>query len=1008
MQMSNAPIPPSPGPSRSRPLYGSYQSSYGNNFYGHGRAKYGRFRGTSWTSYRSRDVHTDNYAPGYHGDKPHFGWSANYSHPQGYDTPSEPWSRRDVMAERMFEPSESWKHDHVPDSGFDVSERFGEPRGRMQPPREDYVYPPHGNNSYRAGPPYIPRRDSVHPGPINPYRPSYIDEGRWNTPYSLDDTSESWAHQRSPSNTSRPPRGRLDYRDVSYEKSLSGSPRSSRFSSPRHSRATASRRAYSPSSSSIRSSRERSKSPPRSREHSQSSVRPSADSRSCTAEPPVQPQVHRSHPVGQFRGRRRGAQRSGMRPPPPDGFRGYAAPPFAPPPVYSNEARPDDRSTTHPLPLRPSPTYHEPGGRNHFSERGFSGPTQSRYNDPQASKGSSFNVNADQQGYQFGKLKKKRRGGINRKKRGGFQHQVTPARDISNDSQDGPDESMKLHVASPVDDVKPPKGLFVPVVSEAQPAITEVAAEAPILAPPQPAIETISAAGNESLSSAVLESLVSPSGVAPAFPGVGTSGCRPEGHSSEEPSRQTVDTNESSAMMKEVLELPNLIIPPSEPRKPPPAQHGLLEVTKFDPPSPSQSTLLLPVPVEATPPQLPAPDPSLELCSTPQSLPLNGLPEATTSSPASSSEPTPSLQTPSPPYVGPEVVVAAPTVQELEEDVISASPVSLALQAVGVPTIVRPDCDTFSAHAKEAESFTEALHMVVSARQQLELQSREERVNPILMSNRIVAPRSPDDLAPSADTLVQEVLAGQHLQDTMQAFKSHVRESLVANMAARQETVDEKIVRLRIEYLTLHREWVARCAELDNSHKVDPAGGEVSSIPARTTRRSAAVLGDAVRSDLEMEQIIASLGNDELYDPAHLALRNLAVIPDMISVTRGKVDAVVDDTNNAVYDPRSFFDPSPGHAGWTDDEVEIFKQRFAKYPKQFGHVAVGLKHKTQAQCVQFYYLHKKALIDFREAIATYGQSKRRRGGRKTDKKKGGLLADIRQHDAEVSKDGNLD
>jgi hypothetical protein len=330
--------------------------------------------------------------------------------------------------------------------------------------------------------------------------------------------------------------------------------------------------------------------------------------------------------------------------------------------------------------------------------------------------------------------------------------------------------------------------------------------------------------------------------------------------------------------------------------------------------------------------------------------------------------------------------------------------VSSALQAVGVPTtIVRPDRDAFSAHTKEAESFTEALRMVVRARQKLDLQSRQERVNPILMSNRTMSALSPDVSVPSADALVQEVLTGHRAKDTIQAFESHMRDSLVANMAARQEIVDEKTVRLRNEYLALHREWVARCAELDNSHRVDPAAGEVSSIPARTTRRSAAVLGDAVRSDLEMEQIIASLGNDELYDPAHLALRNLAAIPDMISVIRGKVDAVFDDTNNAVDDPQSFFDPSPGLAEWTDEEVEIYKQRFARYPKQFGNIATGLAHKTQAQCVQFYYLHKKALIDFREAITTYGQSKRRRGGRKTDKKKGGLLADIRQHDAEVSK-----
>ncbi|KAF8260838.1 hypothetical protein EI94DRAFT_1609490, partial [Lactarius quietus] len=252
--------------------------------------------------------------------------------------------------------------------------------------------------------------------------------------------------------------------------------------------------------------------------------------------------------------------------------------------------------------------------------------------------------------------------------------------------------------------------------------------------------------------------------------------------------------------------------------------------------------------------------------------------------------------------------------------------------------IVATHTDIFPGHVKEAESLAGALRIVVGARLQFDLQSREGRVNPILMANRAAAPASPNVPAPSADTLVQEVLAGQRAQETTKTFYSHMRDSLVADMTARQETVDEKVTRLRKEYLALHREWLARCAELDNSHRVDPAASEVAAVPARTTRRSAAVLGDAVRSDLEMEQIIASLGNDELYDPAHLALRNLAVIPDMISVTRGKVDAVFDDVNSVVKDPVSFYNPTPGLAEWTDDEVEIYKQRFAKYPKQFGHI----------------------------------------------------------------------
>jgi hypothetical protein len=64
--------------------------------------------------------------------------------------------------------------------------------------------------------------------------------------------------------------------------------------------------------------------------------------------------------------------------------------------------------------------------------------------------------------------------------------------------------------------------------------------------------------------------------------------------------------------------------------------------------------------------------------------------------------------------------------------------------------------DTFSANAKEPGSLTEALHLVVSARQQLDFQTREERVNPILMSNRAIAPPLPGVPIPPGNTLVQE------------------------------------------------------------------------------------------------------------------------------------------------------------------------------------------------------------------------------------------------------------
>lgn len=114
-QMSNQSIPQPHGSSRQRHSFGGYQPSQGNSLYCNGAVKPGRFRGESrrfQPSYRQREHLADHSEPGYDNDKPRFGWGANHSHSQGYDQ-SPAWSRRDIMAERMFEPSESWKHDHV-------------------------------------------------------------------------------------------------------------------------------------------------------------------------------------------------------------------------------------------------------------------------------------------------------------------------------------------------------------------------------------------------------------------------------------------------------------------------------------------------------------------------------------------------------------------------------------------------------------------------------------------------------------------------------------------------------------------------------------------------------------------------------------------------------------------------------------------------------------------------------------------------------------------------------
>jgi hypothetical protein len=301
----------------------------------------------------------------------------------------------------------------------------------------------------------------------------------------------------------------------------------------------------------------------------------------------------------------------------------------------------------------------------------------------------------------------------------------------------------------------------------------------------------------------------------------------------------------------------------------------------------------------------------------------------------------------------------------------------------------------------DATSVNDALRVVVMRRLLFDRQTREERVEPILMANISLSVESKSACASPATRLTEY----RPTQD-MDSLAT-LRPSLAARFAERQATLEAKTQRLREEYLDLHERWVAHCARLDSLAKVGVSTEEATPNPGRTTRRSAATLGDAVRSDLEMEQIIASLGNDELTDPNHLSLRNVAVIPDMISVTHGRVDYLFDDTGHSVANPSEFYGSDTGIHDWTDKEKEIFIDKFAAHPKQFGTIATFLPNKTAAQCVEYYYLHKKSLIDFRRVVLQLAPNKRRRGTRRDGRKGNGLLADIRQHDDEMNRDSSL-
>ncbi|KAF8960323.1 hypothetical protein BDZ97DRAFT_1834066 [Flammula alnicola] len=297
----------------------------------------------------------------------------------------------------------------------------------------------------------------------------------------------------------------------------------------------------------------------------------------------------------------------------------------------------------------------------------------------------------------------------------------------------------------------------------------------------------------------------------------------------------------------------------------------------------------------------------------------------------------------------------------------------------------------------DAKSKADALRIVVMTRLLCDRQTREERVNPVLLANQSIS--APLEVHPTAtpDILLDKMFSGQELQDRIDSFVK-TRPLLAAYMEQRHGIIDEKVARLRQEYLSLQERWRAHCNALNEQQKTLASEHEMHHT-GRTTRRSTAIT-DAVRSDFEMEQIIASLGVDDATDPNHLSMRNVAKIPDMISVINGQVDYVLDDTAHFIENPSQYYAPHTGIHDWTDEEKKIFIDKFAAHPKQFGIIADYIPNKTAAQCVDYYYLHKNRFIDFRKVVSQFAPNKRKRRG--MGKKKGnGLLVDIALHDMEV-------
>ncbi|GAA5970961.1 hypothetical protein JCM11641_004523 [Rhodosporidiobolus odoratus] len=241
--------------------------------------------------------------------------------------------------------------------------------------------------------------------------------------------------------------------------------------------------------------------------------------------------------------------------------------------------------------------------------------------------------------------------------------------------------------------------------------------------------------------------------------------------------------------------------------------------------------------------------------------------------------------------------------------------------------------------------------------------------------------------------------------------------SLFDTFRERDERRKDKAIMLRQQYKALNADWKAHVERLDEIrdrvHRRQGGHQQSQSIPqtpsidsaglpfypepttpgpsltgGRSNRRGAGAstlgYGDAVRSEAEFLEILASLEHADLRDPDVRAARTAAVVPDMIlddAERREIVETEFDDERCRVDDPVEAYGVHAPLDVWTEQEVETFCKRYAQHPKQFGKIAQDLPDKSPSQCVLFYYRMKNT-IDFRSLSDRRGRDGRRKKAKK--------------------------
>nr|XP_053647956.1 protein PRRC2A-like [Cherax quadricarinatus] len=225
-----------------------------------------------------------------------------------------------------------------------------------------------------------------------------------------------------------------------------------------------------------------------------------------------------------------------------------------------------------------------------------------------------------------------------------------------------------------------------------------------------------------------------------------------------------------------------------------------------------------------------------------------------------------------------------------------------------------------------------------------------------------------DKLMPPTD--VPTVLPLYHQPTDTEVYMSNKRQyagfkrRLVEYFKKRHSSKNERDSSITQTYSKLMTEWLKKVEKVENSkrHKEKVAKNRElfeKVFPElrkqREEKERFSRVGARVKSDAEMEEIMDGLQEQENEDKK---MRAYAVIPPILLEDKKRRHRYINQ-NGLIEEPIGEYKDHKNINIWTEQEREIFREKYLQHPKNFVVIASYLERKSVNDCIQYYYSTKK-------------------------------------------------